>query len=160
MIATQRHLLNCPARSRTANTDREEWYVNPDAVNQSQFVTLNGLGMHVLSRLSYVGTEPFAVHLAFRTERGQWVEWSFARDLLVTGLGEPAGLGDVRVRPDLAADEDILTLEIESPDGYALVEIEREDVERFLDASAHVVPIGAESEYFDVDAFIDEITNV
>ncbi|HVW41914.1 MAG TPA: SsgA family sporulation/cell division regulator [Amycolatopsis sp.] len=131
-----------------------------DAVTQSQFVTLNGSGAPVLSRLSYVGSEPFSVNIAFRTERGRWVEWTFARDLLVTGLTEPAGMGDVRVRPDLAADEDILILEIESPDGYALVEIEREDVERFLDAATAVVPIGAESEHFDVDAFIDEITNV
>lgn len=134
--------------------------MNTDAVNQSQFVTLNGSGAPVLSRLSYVGTEPFAVNIAFRTERGRWVEWTFARDLLVTGLSEPTGLGDVRVRPDLATDEDLLILEIESPDGYALVEIERDDVERFLDAAAEVVPIGAESEHFDVDAFIDEITNV
>ena len=131
-----------------------------DAVTQSQFVTLNGSGAPVLSRLSYVGSEPFAVNIAFRTERGRWVEWTFARDLIVAGLAEPTGLGDVRVRPDLAADEDILILEIESPDGYALVEIEREDVERFLDATAAVVPLGTESERFDVDAFIAEITNV
>ncbi|WAL65384.1 SsgA family sporulation/cell division regulator [Amycolatopsis cynarae] len=134
--------------------------MNTDAVNQNQFVTLNGSPAPVLSRLSYVGSEPFAVNLAFRTERGRWVEWTFARELLVTGLSEPAGIGDVRVRPDLATDEDLLILEIESPDGYALVEMEREDVERFLDASAEVVPIGAEDSYFDVDAFIAEITNV
>ncbi|TVT20664.1 SsgA family sporulation/cell division regulator [Amycolatopsis rhizosphaerae] len=134
--------------------------MNTDAVHQNQFVTLNGSPAPVLSRLSYVGSEPFAVNLAFRTERGRWVEWTFARELLVTGLSEPAGIGDVRVRPDLATDEDLLILEIESPDGYALVEMEREDVERFLDASAEVVPIGAEAGYFDVDAFIAEITNV
>jgi sporulation and cell division protein SsgA len=143
-----------------ANLDREEWHVNSDAVTQSQFVSLNGSPAPVLSRLSYVGSEPFAVNIAFRTDRGQWVEWTFARDLLVTGLSQPAGIGDVRVRPDLAADENVLLLEIESPDGYALVEIEREDIERFVDASAAVVPFGMESERFDIDAFIDEITNV
>jgi len=100
------------------------------------------------------------VNIAFRTERGKWVEWTFARDLLVAGLTEPAGIGDVRVRPDLATEEDIVILEIESPDGYALVEVEREDVEQFLDASAQVVPFGAEGDHFDIDAFIDEITNV
>lgn len=131
-----------------------------EAVNQSQFVTLNGSGAPVLSRLSYVANEPFAINIAFRTERGRWVEWTFARELLVQGLTEPTGIGDVRVRPDLAGDDDLLVLEIESPDGYALVEIEREDVERFLDAAAGVIPLGRESDYFDVDAFIDEITNV
>ncbi|MFD2418236.1 SsgA family sporulation/cell division regulator [Amycolatopsis pigmentata] len=134
--------------------------MNSDAVTQSQFVSLNGSTAPVLSRLSYVGSEPFAVNIAFRTEHGRWVEWTFARDLLVTGLSEPAGIGDVRVHPDLAADQDILILEIESPDGYALVEVEREDVERFIDASAEIVPIGAESDSFDLDAFIDEITKV
>ncbi|NIH83036.1 SsgA family sporulation/cell division regulator [Amycolatopsis viridis] len=134
--------------------------MNTDTVTQSQFVSLNGSSAPVLSRLSYVASEPFAVNIAFRTEHGHWVEWTFARELLVTGLRERSGIGDVRVRPDLSADEGILILEIESPDGYALVEVEREDVERFLDAATELVPVGAESDYFDVDAFIDEITNV
>jgi hypothetical protein len=134
--------------------------VNSDAVNQSQFVSLNGSPAPVLSRLSYVGSEPFAVNIAFRTEHGRWVEWTFARDLFVTGLSEPSGIGDVRVRPDLAADENIVLLEIESPDGYALVEIEREDVERFIESTAKVVPFGREGDRFDIDALIDEITNV
>ncbi|GAA3811610.1 MULTISPECIES: SsgA family sporulation/cell division regulator [Amycolatopsis] len=134
--------------------------MNTDTVTQSQFVSLNGSSAPVLSRLSYVASEPFAVNIAFRTERGRWVEWTFARELLVTGLREPSGIGDVRVRPDLSTDEGILILEIESPDGYALVEIEREDVERFLDAATELVPLGTESDRFDVDAFIDEITNV
>lgn len=134
--------------------------MNNDAVTQSQFVSLNGSPAPVLSRLSYVGNEPFAVNIAFRTDRGQWIEWTFARDLLVTGMSQPAGIGDVRVRPDLATEENILVLEIESPDGYALVELEREDLERFIDATAEIVPFGLESERFDIDAFIDEITNV
>lgn len=134
--------------------------MSTEAVSQNQFVTLNGSTAPVLSRLSYVATEPFAVNIAFRTDRGRWVEWTFARELLVQGLSEPAGLGDVRVRPDLTDGEDLLILEIESPDGYALVELERDDAERFLDRAAEVVPLGTESDHFDIDAFIDEITNV
>jgi hypothetical protein len=134
--------------------------VHTDSVCQSQFVTMNGSATPVLSRLSFVGSEPFAVTIAFRTDRGAWVEWTFARELLVTGLVEPAGIGDVRIRPDLATHEDTVAFEIESPEGYALVEIEREDVEDFLDRTLEIVPLGQESENFDVDAFIDEITNV
>jgi hypothetical protein len=104
--------------------------------------------------------EPFAVKVAFRTERGRWIEWTFARDLLVTGLTEPSGLGDVRVRPDLSEDEAMLTLEIESPDGYASFQLERDDVQSFIDCTFELVPLGAESEHFDVDALIDEISNV
>jgi hypothetical protein len=134
--------------------------VHTDAIHQSQFVVLNESTTPVLSRLSYHALEPFAVTVAFRTERGRWIEWTFARDLLVSGLDEPAGLGDVRVRPDLSEDEDFLTLEIESPDGYASFELEVEDVRTFLEASYELVPLGEESAHFDVDGLIEEISNV
>ncbi|MFC3449507.1 SsgA family sporulation/cell division regulator [Amycolatopsis speibonae] len=134
--------------------------MHTDAIHQSQFVLLNNSSTPVLSRLSFHAGEPFAVTVAFRTERGRWVEWTFARELLATGLTDPAGLGDVRVRPDLSEDEAMLTLEIESPDGYASFELEREDVETFLESTYELVPFGAESEHFDVEALIEEISNV
>jgi hypothetical protein len=134
--------------------------VHTDAVHQSQFVLFNDSITPVLSRISFHVDEPFAVTVAFRTERGRWIEWTFARDLLVTGLTEPSGLGDVRVRPDLSEDEAMLTLEIESPDGYASFQLERDDVQSFIDSTFELVPLGAESEHFDVDALIDEISNV
>jgi hypothetical protein len=134
--------------------------VHTDAVHQSQFVLLNDSTTPVLSRMSFHANEPFAVTVAFRTERGRWIEWTFARDLLVTGLTEPAGIGDVRIRPDLSEDEEMLTLEIESPDGYAAFELEREDVESFVQATLELVPLGTESEYFDVEGLIEEISNV
>ena len=134
--------------------------MHTDAVHQSQFVLLNESTTPVLSRLSYHSHEPFAVTVSFRTERGRWIEWTFARDLLVAGLDEPAGLGDVRIRPDLSDDEDFLTLEIESPDGYASFELEVEDVRTFLDATLELVPLGEESAHFDVDGLIEEISNV
>jgi hypothetical protein len=134
--------------------------VHTDAVHQSQFVLFNDSITPVFSRISFHVDEPFAVKVAFRTERGRWIEWTFARDLLVTGLTEPSGLGDVRVRPDLSEDEAMLTLEIESPDGYASFQLERDDVQSFIDSTFELVPLGAESEHFDVDALIDEISNV
>lgn len=134
--------------------------MHTDAIHQSQFVLLNNSSTPVLSRLSFHIAEPYAVTVAFRTERGRWVEWTFARELLAAGLTDPAGLGDVRVRPDLSEDEAMLTLEIESPDGYASFELEREDVESFLGSTFELVQLGSESEYFDVEALIEEISNV
>src|SRR5919197_3507886 len=77
----------------TANPEhREEWPVHTDSVCQSQFVSMNGSTTPVLSRLSFLAGEPFAVTIAFRTDRGHWVEWAFARELLVLGLREPTGI--------------------------------------------------------------------
>ncbi|MBB4686952.1 SsgA family sporulation/cell division regulator [Amycolatopsis jiangsuensis] len=134
--------------------------MDTDAIHQTQFVLLNESTTPVLSRLSFHAGEPFAVTVAFRTERGRWIEWTFARELLATGLTEPSGIGDVRIRPDLSEDEELLTMEIESPDGYASFELEREDIRTFLESSYELVPLGAESEHFDVDRLIEEISNV
>ncbi|WAL69756.1 SsgA family sporulation/cell division regulator [Amycolatopsis cynarae] len=129
-------------------------------VEQHQFVSVDGRPTPVYSRWSYLARDPYAVTLAFRTRRGDWIEWCFARDLLRDGLTGQAGLGDVRVRPDLVAPGKLLVLELESPDGYALVELKRADVERFLAASERAVPHGSEGALVDVDAFIRQVTEV
>jgi Streptomyces sporulation and cell division protein, SsgA len=141
-------------------TKGQEDAVPTQAVEQCQFVTLNGIGTPVLSRWCYLSADPYAVTLSFRTDGGQWITWSFARDLIEFGLNEPTGLGDVRVRPDLSPDPDVLVIELESPDGYAVVEMKRADIERFLDGAERIVPFGAEEEFVDMDAFIEGITKV
>ncbi|HVW44759.1 MAG TPA: SsgA family sporulation/cell division regulator [Amycolatopsis sp.] len=133
--------------------------MNDDVVEQHQFVTLNGCATPVFSRWSYVARDPYAVALSFRAQRGQWIDWVFARDLLIAGLSEPVGLGDVRVRPDLSFEEGLFVVELESPDGYAVVEMRRADVESFLEATAARVPLGAESEHLDVDGFIAAVSS-
>ncbi|PRX45362.1 sporulation and cell division protein SsgA [Prauserella shujinwangii] len=132
--------------------------MNNDAVHQTQFVSLNGDGTRVLSRLSYVTCEPYTVGLSFRVEPGEWVEWEFARDLLVVGLEQPTGIGDVRVRPDLSLDDDTLLLELESPDGYAVVELRHSDVLRFVGATLELVPPGTEGRHLDLDTLIADLT--
>ena len=132
--------------------------MHTDAVQQSQFVYLNGCSTPLLSRLAYATAEPFTVSLSFRVEPGEWIDWEFARDLLITGLDEPVGDGDIRVRPDLAVDADILVLELESPDGYGVAEFHRDDVRRFVEATRDLVEQGEESDHLDIDAVIADLT--
>jgi hypothetical protein len=127
-------------------------------VDQHQYVTLNGVDMPVYSRWSYDPADPYAITLAFSAEHGYWVMWSFARDLIIEGLWHPVGLGDVRVRPESGSGPEVVVIELESPDGYAVVEIEREHVEKFVTATLEAVPPGTEQ--IDVDAFIAGIIEV
>lgn len=127
-------------------------------MDQHQYVTLNGFDMPVYSRWSYDPADPYAITLAFRAECDRWVAWSFARDLIVEGLREPAGLGDVRVRPDRKDPPEILVIELESPDGYAVVEMAYEDAAAFVTMTNEIVPHGTER--IDIDAFIAEIIEV
>lgn len=110
----------------------------------------------VTTRWTYDSTEPFAVTVAFATERGHWIEWVFARELLVDGLTEPSGEGDLRVAPD--DDPDILVLEIHAPSGSAVFVLDRYDSEEFLARTLELVPAGSESTHFDIDRLLAELT--
>lgn len=110
----------------------------------------------VTTRWTYDSTEPFAITVAFATERGHWIEWVFARDLLVDGLTEPSGVGDLRVAPD--EDPDVLMLEIHAPSGSAVFALDRYDTEDFLARTLELVPAGAESTHFDIDRLLTELT--
>lgn len=131
-----------------------------DAVYTEELIALADDTTPVRSRWTYVASEPFTIAVAFQTEDDCWVEWVFARDLLINGLTGSAGIGDVRLRPRRTNGRTMLQLEIESPEGHALLELEREDAHRFLEATTRMVPLGEESDHFDVDGLIDEITNV
>ena len=131
-----------------------------DSVHTVELVALADDTTPVRSRWTYDAAEPFTIAVAFLSEDDVWVQWVFARDLLVNGLTGSAGIGDVRLRPRRPHGRTALQLEIESPEGHALLELDRESVQRFLEATTKIVPLGDESDYFDVDGLIDEITNV
>jgi hypothetical protein len=130
-----------------------------DSVYSVELVALAD-DLPVRSRWSYLAAEPFTIAVAFQTGDDVWVEWVFARELLVNGLVGAAGIGDVRLRPRRTEGRTVLQLEISSPEGHALLELDREAVQRFLEMTAKMVPIGEESNHFDIDGLIDEITNV
>lgn len=111
----------------------------------------------VNTRWTYRADEPFALTVAFATERGRWVEWIFARDLLIAGLESESGEGDLRVAPH-PLDEDVLLLEIRSPSGRATFELDRDDTEDFLAHTLELVPAGTESTRFDIDRLLADLT--
>lgn len=110
----------------------------------------------VSTRWTYDTEEPYAMTVAFATERGRWVEWVFARDLLIEGLTEPSGEGDLRIGPD--PDPELLMLEIHAPSGSAAFTLDREDTADFLASTLDLVPAGSESAHFDVDRLLAELS--
>src|SRR3569832_2306621 len=66
-----------------------------------RLVAPDATALPVRASLRYDPEDPYAVHVLFHAESagGEPVSWSFARELLFTGLDEPAGIGDVRVWP-------------------------------------------------------------
>lgn len=98
--------------------------------------------------------DPYAVTAGFAIGDAP-VVWTFARDLLIDGLTEPTGDGDVHVWP--AVDEDgqpVVALELNSPDGSALLQVRTSEVFRFVTRSLHSVPRGEEGNHLDLDGLV------
>ncbi|MEV6524611.1 SsgA family sporulation/cell division regulator [Longispora sp. NPDC051575] len=121
-----------------------------------RLVAPDATALPVRASLRYDPLDPYAVHVLFHAETvgGEPVSWSFARDLLVKGLDEPAGIGDVRVWPWSTPRGEFVALALSSPDGNALFEVPRSVLVRFLRRTYVVVPRGKESDHLDVDAAV------
>ncbi|GAA2907344.1 SsgA family sporulation/cell division regulator [Streptomyces mexicanus] len=107
--------------------------------------------------LHYDRRDPFAVRMTFpapATLEGVEVCWTFARDLLVAGLHEPEGDGDVRVRP---YGYDRTVMEFHAPEGTAVVHVRSGEIRRFLQATNELVPAGREHLQLDLDHDLAEL---
>src|SRR4051794_1186689 len=124
-----------------------------------RLVSRDASALPVRASLRYDPTDPWAVHVFFHPESdgGEGVAWSFARDLLVWGLDEPTGIGDVRVWPWATPRGDFVALALSSPDGNALFEVPRSVLVRFLRRTYVVVPRGREAEHLDVDTAVNRL---
>jgi hypothetical protein len=139
-----------------------DYSMNTAPMLVSQAVTLElidstGSSTPLEAELQYDPRDPYAVTTVFMTGRSQ-VRWTFGRELLASGLYEPAGDGDVHVWPCLDADgHAVVIIELCSPDGEALVQARTGDLSRFVDRMSSAVAPGAEPGYIDMDATIAAI---
>ena len=122
-----------------------------------ELVDSSGASTPLETELSYDPRDPFAVSATFVTAAGQ-VRWTFGRELLIGGLYEPTGDGDVHVWPCLDNQaRSVVIIELCSPDGEALVQARTVDISAFVDQMTAVVPQGHEGSFLDVDAAISAI---
>jgi hypothetical protein len=106
------------------------------------------------AELHYDPSDPYAVTTVFLTGSSS-VRWTFGRDLLVDGLYEPSGDGDVHVWPCLDGEgHAVVIIELCSPDGEALVQARTGDLTAFVERMSSAVVPGEESAHVDVDATI------
>ena len=130
-----------------------------DTVSRDMFTVLHGQPAPVVTRWTYDPADPFAVTLGVRTRGDRFVEWLISRDLVVESLRTPTGFGDVRMSPQHVQGYDIVEIEIRSTDGRAVLEVDRDLLAEFIDASIALVAVGDESAHMNLDAEISKITS-
>ncbi|MFI1358358.1 SsgA family sporulation/cell division regulator [Streptomyces sp. NPDC020898] len=107
--------------------------------------------------LTYDRSDPFAVRMTFpapATLEGVEVCWTFARELLVDGMQDAQGHGDVRVRP---YGYGRTVLEFHAPEGTAVVHVRSVELRSFLAATTELVPVGLEHLQTDLDRELAEL---
>ncbi|MFH9352471.1 SsgA family sporulation/cell division regulator [Kitasatospora sp. NPDC017646] len=102
---------------------------------------------------SYRADEPHAVELDFTSYQAEAV-WSLSRDLLMAGVHEPSGEGDVHVTP---FDDTHLLIALSGREGVALLSVLAAEVAQFLAATVRLVPPGQEHARIDWDRGLEDL---
>lgn len=124
---------------------------------QMEFIDLEGVSTPVDAEFFYDAADPFAVSICFKVEPAA-VRWTFARDLLIDGFFEPTGDGDIHVWPCLSAEGSaVVIVELDSPSGAAMAQINSRDIAAFIAHMLTLVPLETESDLLDFDAELNEI---
>ncbi len=116
-----------------------------------------GRPMAFMASFGYYPDDPYAVWLTFRIPAGD-VCWAVARSLLVRGLTEPAGEGDIRLWPGI--DEDgraVVRMDFHSPEGRLITSARTADLHEFLARTWAAVPAGSESARVDLDRLVESL---
>lgn len=131
----------------------------PTAPTVSQDITLQcrddgGQDIAFVASLGYRADDPYAVWLTFHIPGGD-VSWAVSRSLLLKGLTEPSGDGDIRLRPGVDEEGHAVTiLNFRSPNGSLSTQARSVALRTFLDRTWLVVPPGEEAEQLDLDLLV------
>ena len=105
--------------------------------------------------LSFDPADPWAVTLTLYSGPAP-VRWTFGRELVVEGLHEPVGEGDVLVWPSLDdAGRSSVAIELRSPEGTFAGQLPTREVAPFVRDMLAAVPAGSETAHLDIEALVD-----
>ncbi|WP_343907713.1 SsgA family sporulation/cell division regulator [Nocardioides aquiterrae] len=114
-----------------------------------------GRTVDLTASFGYDAGDPWAVWITFRGH-GDSVRWAAGRDLLMRGLTEPTGDGDIQLFPSV--DENgraAVVMELCSPDGRLVTQMQTSELYAFLAKTLAVVPLGAET--IDLDLLVEAL---
>ncbi|MFF2849955.1 SsgA family sporulation/cell division regulator [Streptomyces sp. NPDC058001] len=120
------------------------------------FLVSEELIFRIPVELRYRSDDPYAVRLTFHLPGDAPVSWTFGRELLVDGVAEPCGDGDVHIAPgdqDLLS-EVLITLQVGSD--QAVFRAGVAPLIAFLDRTDKLVPLGQERSLAGFESLLDE----
>lgn len=101
----------------------------------------------VNAELRYHCDDPFAVQMLLSVDQSPAICWTFGRELLMTGVSMPSGIGDVQVYPT----HDGVIIELRSGGAAARLLAHIPDISSFTDRTLARVPLGTEMDHYNLD---------
>ena len=101
----------------------------------------------VNAELRYFCDDPIAVHLLLSIDQSPAISWTFGRELLISGVTMPSGIGDVQVYPT----HDGVIIELRSGAAAARLLAHIPDIIDFTDTTVEFVPLGSEMDHYSID---------
>ena len=121
-----------------------------------QCLDARGRTVDLPATFGYDPADPWAVCITFRGPKDD-VSWLVARELLIRGLTDPAGEGDIQLWPSIDdGGRAAVVMELRSPDGHLVTELRTHELYRFLTRTQAMVPAG--TEVMDLDGLVEAIT--
>ncbi|MEV7378568.1 SsgA family sporulation/cell division regulator [Streptomyces lydicus] len=109
----------------------------------------------VAGRFGYRSDRPYEVEVAFLSRGHPLATWLFARDLLLGGLYDEVGEGDVRVWPLRRPGEaGRVHLELSTDDSVCEMSVRATELTAWLEQTVAIVPPGHEGAHLDMDAHL------
>ena len=121
-----------------------------------QCLDARGRSIDLPAVLGYDPADPWAVEVTFGRS-AETVRWLIGRDLMLAGMTDPVGEGDVQLSPSI--DEygrAAVVVELNSPNGRLVTQLATRDLGSFLARTLAMVPEGTES--IDLDQMVKELT--
>ncbi|MFI0977968.1 SsgA family sporulation/cell division regulator [Streptomyces sp. NPDC021093] len=108
------------------------------------FLVSEELSFRIPVELMYQSKDPYAIRLTFHLPGDAPVTWAFGRELLVDGINEACGEGDVHISPSDPDELADVHIRLQVGGDRALFRASAAPLVAFLDRTDKLVPLGQE----------------
>ena len=120
------------------------------------FLVSEELSFRIPVELRYETADPYAVRMTFHLPGDAPVTWAFGRELLVDGINEPSGDGDVYISPTQPEELSDVHIRLQVGAEHALFRVSAPPLVAFLDRTDRLVPLGQEMALGDFETDLEE----
>ncbi|WP_151483102.1 SsgA family sporulation/cell division regulator [Streptomyces albicerus] len=113
--------------------------------------------LSVVTDLRYDSAEPYSVFMVFNADTDMTIEWTFGRELLLSGRQQLSGVGDIQIWPSEILGSDVVFISFRSGEDMFVVAASAVVIGAFLEDTLEVVSLGEEKRYLGIESAVSQL---